>query len=81
MVDRDEWQFVRNRDPFGKLAANDQPPDQARTRGRHHTAEFGELQPRSSHYASYLPRKVREVRTRGYLRHHPAIRRMLALLA
>jgi hypothetical protein len=81
VVHRDKWQFMCDRDSLGELAANNQPTDQARTGRRHHTTEFTELQSGASHDTLHLPREIREMGTRGDLRHHAAIWRVLALLA
>jgi hypothetical protein len=81
VVDRDKWQFMCDRDSFGELAADNQPTDQARTGRRHNTTEFTELQPGASHDTLHLFRQIPEMGTRGDLRYHAAIWRVLALLA
>ena len=81
VVHRHIGQPVRDRDALGEQAADDQPADQPRAGAGRHASQIGEPQPRPRHHAAHLLGQERQMRARGDLRHHPAIRRVLALLA
>ena len=81
MVHRDIGQVVRDRDPLGELAADDQPADQSGTGTRRDTAKVAEAESGARHDAADLLGQECQMRAGGDLRHHAAIGRVLALLA
>ena len=81
VVHRHIGQPVRDRDALGEQTADDQPADQPRAGAGRHASQIGEPKPRPRHHAAHLLGQERQMRARGYFRHHPAIRRVLALLA
>ena len=72
---------MRQRDALGHLAADDQPADQPRPGAGRHAAQLAEPQPGARHHAAHQVRQQRQMRPRGDLRHHAAIRRVRRLLA